>query len=78
MHKRVLTSPAHKQEAGTAEESWELVAEQTGWTIADCLSHKLSFKKRDDPKIKLAAMTQHIRRLRAAGRHLSMLFEKYA
>lgn len=53
------------------------MAEQTGWTIAECLSHKLSFKKRDDPKIKLAAMTQHIRRLRAAGRHLTTLFEKY-
>lgn len=46
------------------------MAEELGWTVKDCLNHKLSFKKKDNPKDKHEAMGQHIKRLRAAGWHL--------
>lgn len=51
-------------------EAWDTVATQQGWTLEECLAHKLAFKKKDDPKIKAEAMAAHMRRLRAAGRHL--------
>jgi hypothetical protein len=49
---------------------WEQVAEETGWTVADCLSHKLSFPKRADAKAKVEPLVQHVKRLRAAGWYL--------
>jgi hypothetical protein len=51
-------------------EDWDTVAAATGWTLEHCLAHKLAFKKKDDPKVKAEAMAAHMRRLRAAGRHL--------
>lgn len=53
------------------------MAEELGWTITDCLNHKLSFKKKEDPKAKHEAMGQHIKRLRAAGWYLSHSIERY-
>ncbi|PRW33188.1 kinesin-3 isoform X2 [Chlorella sorokiniana] len=49
---------------------WEAVAEETGWTLTDCLSHKVAFAKRADAKSKVEALAQHVKRLRAAGWHL--------
>lgn len=60
------------------EDSWEHISEQLGWSVADCLNHKLSFKKKDDPKSKHEAMGQHIKRLRAAGWHLLHVMERFA
>lgn len=95
-------------------EAWDAVSAATGWGLAECLAHKLAFKKKDDPKVgattflhpncsfsllqrpcsrhawlrsitqkhsprpfpgataqvKAEAMGLHMRRLRAAGRHL--------
>lgn len=55
-----------------AEESglWEQVAEETGWGLADCLSHKITFAKRADAKAKVEPLVLHVKRLRAAGWHL--------
>lgn len=60
------------------EDSWEQSSEQLGWSVADCLNHKLSFKKKEDPKAKHEAMGQHIKRLRAAGWHLLHVMERFA
>ena len=60
------------------EESWEQISQELGWTVADCLNHKLSFKKKEDPKAKHEAMGQHIKRLRAAGWHLLHIMERSA
>ena len=49
---------------------WEAVAEEMGWGVTDCLSHKLSFNKRMDAKAKVDALAAHVKRLRAAGWHL--------
>ena len=54
-------------------EDWDAVAAETGWTLEHCLAHKLAFKRKDDPKVKAEAMAAHMRRLRAAGRHLLSL-----
>ena len=59
------------------EDSWEHISEQLGWSVADCLNHKLSFKKKEDPKAKHEAMGQHIKRLRAAGWHLLHVMERF-
>lgn len=32
---------------------WEAVAEETGWTLTDCLAHKVAFAKRADAKSKV-------------------------
>lgn len=37
------------------EKIWEAVAEETGWTVTDCLAHKVSFAKRADAKAKVGA-----------------------
>lgn len=34
---------------------WEAVAEETGWTLTDCLSHKVAFAKRADAKAKVGS-----------------------
>ena len=60
------------------EDSWEHISQQLGWSVADCLNHKLSFKKKEDPKAKHEAMGQHIKRLRAAGWHLLHVMERSA
>lgn len=54
-------------------EDWDAVAAEMGWTLEQCLAHKLAFKKKDDPKVKAEAMAAQMRRLRAAGRHLLSL-----
>lgn len=59
------------------EDSWESISQELGWTVTDCLNHKLSFKKKDDPKAKHEAMGQHIKRLRAAGWHLLHVMERH-
>lgn len=59
------------------EDSWEHISQQLGWTVSDCLNHKLSFKKKEDPKAKHEAMGQHIKRLRAAGWHLLHVMERH-
>ena len=59
-----------------AEESWEQVQEETGWSLVACLGHKLSFTKRQDPKAKSEALLAHVKRLRAAGWHLHTLTER--
>ena len=46
---------------------WEQTAGETGWAVADCLAHKLAFPKRADAKLKVAALGEHMQRLRAAG-----------
>ena len=48
---------AHKKCARYAQdcEAWDAVAAQTGWTLEECLAHKLAFKKKDDPKVELPA-----------------------
>ncbi len=60
------------------EDSWESISQELGWTVTECLNHKLSFKKKDDPKAKHEAMGLHIKRLRAAGWHLLHVMERYA
>ncbi|KAK9808744.1 hypothetical protein WJX72_002933 [[Myrmecia] bisecta] len=71
--------PENKLQRGTqrppeapaqVEDTWEAISEETGWTLKECLNHKLLFKKRDADKAKNQVMGQHLRRLRAAGRHL--------
>ncbi len=59
-----------------AEESWEQVQEETGWSLVACLGHKLSFTKRQDTKTKSEALLAHVKRLRAAGWHLHTLTER--
>ena len=59
-----------------AEESWEHISEESGWTAEDCLNHKLTFKKKEDIKVTKDTLLQHIKRLRALGRHLLVLKEK--
>ncbi|KAL3149974.1 hypothetical protein ABBQ38_013330 [Trebouxia sp. C0009 RCD-2024] len=59
------------------EDSWEHISQQLGWSVADCLNHKLSFKKKEDPKAKHEAMGLHIKRLRAAGWHLLHVMERH-
>jgi hypothetical protein len=60
------------------EETWENIVEATGWSIDDCLSFKLSFKKREDAKLKSEAMGLHLRRLRALGWHLRLSSDRLA
>ncbi len=52
------------------EGAWEAVAAEMGWTLADCLGHKLAFAKRADAKAKVEVLATHVKRLRAAGWHL--------
>lgn len=47
---------------------WEEIAEDMGWTIVDCLNHKVVLKK-DVKSIKETLLSQ-VRRLRAVGWHL--------
>ena len=58
------------------DEAWEHISEAEGWTMQDCLGHRLSFKKKDDAKVIKEAMQQHIKRLRSLGWHLLLLKEK--
>lgn len=32
-------------------EAWDEVSAATGWSLAECLTHRLAFKKKDDPKV---------------------------
>lgn len=66
-------APASASAPALADEGlcWEAVAEETGWNVEDCLAHKMSFAKRADPKGKVQALATHVKRLRAAGRHLA-------
>jgi kinesin family protein C1 len=41
-----------------------------GWSVADCLQHKISFAKRCDEKKKVETLAAHLKRLRAVGWHL--------
>lgn len=59
-------APASAGDDGT----WEAVAADMGWTLADCLGHKLAFAKRADAKAKVEVLAAHVKRLRAAGWHL--------
>ena len=68
---------ADKTDCMQNEDSWEQISEELGWSVTDCLNHKLSFKKKDDPKAKHEAMGQHIKRLRAAGWHLLHVMERF-
>lgn len=52
------------------DNAWEAVAAETGWTLADCLGHKVAFAKRADAKGKVEVLATHVKRLRAAGWHL--------
>lgn len=82
MIKQLLDKPtpysAHMAYCMQNEDSWESISQELGWTVTDCLNHKLSFKKKDDPKAKHEAMGQHIKRLRAAGWHLLHVMERSA
>lgn len=54
-----------------AEElSWDQIAAAVGWSPAECLDHKLVFKKKEDAKQLKETLLQYVRRLRALGRHL--------
>ena len=63
-------------QSGQPDESWEHISEGLGWSIADCLGHKLSFKKREDAKVIKDTLLTYVRRLRAAGWHLQTLKER--
>jgi hypothetical protein len=72
-------APASAPAAASADDSiWDAVAEETGWTLADCLNHRLAFARRADAKAKVEALAQHVKRLRAAGWHLHDAWERAA
>ena len=58
------------------EETWEDISKDLGWTPQDCLDHKLVFKKKEDFKVTKETLLQHVKRLRALGRHLTAVTEK--
>ena len=59
------------------EESWEHISEARSWTPEDCLNHKVAVKKREKEQVVKETFQQHIKSLRALGRHLLTLKEKY-
>ena len=71
-----VTSGHFSLQSGQPDESWEHISEGLGWSIADCLGHKLSFKKREDAKVIKDTLLTYVRRLRAAGWHLQTLKER--
>ncbi|KAK9832155.1 hypothetical protein WJX74_000861 [Apatococcus lobatus] len=61
------------------EESWVQISEEKGWSLEDCLNYKLLFKKgkgAGTDKAKMAALSAHIKSLRAAGWHLFSLADQ--
>ena len=72
------TAPSGRVAVPAEDNIWEAVAEETGWTPADCLGHKLSFAKRSDAKARVEALAAHVKRLRAAGWHLLEARERLA
>ena len=54
-------------------EDWASVSAALGWSVEECLTFKLAFKKRDDAKMVKDAMGTHFKRLRAVGWHLQKL-----
>lgn len=74
------TAPAAKRAAPATAPSgvaappkdavWEQIAEETGWSVTDCLAHKVTFAKRADAKAKVEPLVAHVKRLRAAGWYL--------
>lgn len=59
------------------EDSWEHISEAKGWTPQDCLDHRVAVKKREKDQVIKEALQHHIKTLRALGRHLLTLTEKY-
>ena len=64
------TTTTIRPEASQSASEWQAIATETGWNAADCLSHKLSFPKKADPKAKMDVLGEHVKRLRAVGWHL--------
>ncbi|KAK9814021.1 hypothetical protein WJX73_009377 [Symbiochloris irregularis] len=56
--------------APAVEESWESISEAREWTPEDCLNHKVAVKKKEKDQVLRETFMQHIRALRALGRHL--------
>ena len=48
-------------------DEWEAVAQEMGWTLLDCLQHKITFAKRADAKTKVDTLASHVKHLRLAG-----------
>ncbi|GAB4823683.1 hypothetical protein N2152v2_010729 [Parachlorella kessleri] len=80
--KRAAVAPTVVTAAAAAapaeDNTWEQVAEETGWTVTDCLAHKITFQKRADAKAKVEPLVQHVKRLRAAGWYLHNQKERLA
>lgn len=69
--KRAAPATAPSGVAAPPEDAvWEQIAEETGWSVTDCLAHKVTFAKRADAKAKVEPLVAHVKRLRAAGWYL--------
>ena len=60
------------------QESWEHIAEANDWKPEDCLNHRIALKKRDSQQVIKDTFQLYIKHLRALGRHLLTVNEKYA
>lgn len=65
--KKTAPGATSRTNASVDDICWEQIADETGWSVSDCLSHKLTFTKRSDAKAKVEPLVQHVKRLRAAG-----------
>ena len=59
------------------EETWEHISEAKNWTALDCLNHRVAVKKHEKDLVIKNTFQQHIKSLRALGRHLLTVKEKY-